>query len=132
MNTQKKQLFKASLVKYREAHMKEPIWFWVNLNTGTAISPKFSDSTEAERWFDTVVDIHSKTYDLLERTMYGKFYTLKGKIDIGNIISSKKANECTFDMDLEDDILSIKVLGINIEDARKRVEEYIEILEWLE
>lgn len=132
MNTKKKQLFKASLVKYRQENMPEPIWFWVNLNTGTPISPKFASSNEAEIWFDTIVDVHAKTYDLLERVMYGKFYTLKAKIDVGNLVSSRKANECTFDLHLEDDILSVKLLAISIEEARKRVEEYIEILKWIE
>lgn len=131
MDTKKKQ-FKACLIKYRQPDMKDSIWFWVNPGTGTAISPKFGDQAEAEKWFDDLVEIHTLTYDLLDRTKNGKFYNLKGRVDIGDLISSKKANECTFDLHLEDDILSVKVLGLNIDDARKRVKEYFEIQEWIE
>lgn len=112
--------------------MKEPVWFWVNATTGTTLSPHFDTQPEAEKWFDDVVSIHAETYDLLDRVMYGKFHYLRGKIDIGDMCSSTKVNDCPFDIHLEDDILVTEVLAPTIDDARKRVEEYFEILEWIE
>jgi hypothetical protein len=35
-------------------------------------------------------------------------------------------------MHLEDDILSLEVLATSFEHAKERVEEYFEILEWIE
>ena len=64
--------------------------------------------------------------------MKGKFYNLKGRIDVGDLFSSVKTDSCPFDLHLEDDILSIKVLALNVTDARKRASEYFEILEWIE
>lgn len=130
--TIKKQQIKANLIKYRDAHMTDPIWFWVNPSSGTTISPKFGTQEEAEEWFDSVVSIHNEATHLMDRIKNGKFYNLKGKIDIGDLISSKKANECPFDLHLEDDILETKVLAVSVNDARKRIEEYFEILEWIE
>lgn len=130
--TIKKQQIKAHLIKYRDTHDKEPIWFWVNPNSGATMSPKFGSQEEAEKWFDDVVEIHNITSDLMDRIKNGKFYTLKGRIDIGDLISSKKANLCPFDLHLEDDILEVKVLDTTIINARKRVKEYFEILEWIE
>lgn len=130
--TIKKKQFKAHLIKYRQADMEEPIWFWVNPNSGASLSPDFKTQKEAEKWFDDVVSIHNETYELLDRVKNGKFYTVKGKVDIGDVISSKKANECPFTLHLEDDILIVEVLATNITDARKRVSEFFEILEWIE
>ena len=131
MTLQKKQ-FKAALIKYRQTNMEEPVWFWVNPNSGTALSPKFETQQEAEKWFDTVVSIHTETYDFLDRIKNGRFYTLRGKIDVGDVISSKKANECPFTMHLEDDILTLEVLGTSFKHAKERAEEYFEILEWID
>lgn len=130
--TNKNKQFKAHLIKYRQADMVEPIWFWVNPSTGTTLSPKFATQEEAEQWFDDVIKIHNETYDLMNRIKNGRFYTVKGKVDIGDVISSKKANDCPFEVHLDDDILIIEVLATSIVDARSRVEEYYEILEWIE
>ena len=124
--------FKAHLIKYRQADMAEPVWFWVNPSTGSTLSPKFETQEDAEKWFDDVITIHNETYNLMDRIKNGKFYTLKGKVDIGDTISSKKANDCPFEVHLDDDILIIEVLATSIADARSRVEEYYEILEWIE
>jgi hypothetical protein len=132
MTTSKKKQFKAHLIKYRQADMVDPIWFWVNPSTGATLSPEFVSQQEAEQWFDDVVNIHNQTYTLIERVMKGKFYTLRGKVDVGDIISSKKANDCPFEVHLDDDILIIEVLGTSIDDAKTRVEEYYEILEWID
>ena len=87
---------------------------------------------EAEKWYDDVISIHTETYDFLDRIKNGTFYTVKGKVDIGGLISSKKANECPFTMQLEDDILELEILATSHTHARKRAEEYFEILEWID
>lgn len=130
--TTKKKAFSASLIKYMDKSMSEPIWFWVNTATGSALSPHFETQSEAEKWYDDLIEIHNQTYDLLTRCMKGKFYNLKGRIDVGDLFSSVKTDSCPFDLHLEDDILSIKVLALNVTDARKRASEYFEILEWIE
>jgi hypothetical protein len=131
MTVQKKQ-FKAALIKYRHTSMGEAVWFWINPNSGASLSPKFETQKEAEDWFDSVVDIHNETYDFLNRIKNGKFYTLKGRVDIGDVISSKKANDCPFTMHLENDILELEILATSFEHAKERAEEYFEILEWID
>lgn len=111
--------------------MKEPVWFWVNPSSGVSLSPQFNTQEEAEKWFDDVIEIHNETYDLIDRVKNGKFYSVSGKVDIGDLISSKKANECPFTLHLEDDILTAEVLAVSVNDAKERVEEYFEILEWM-
>lgn len=112
--------------------MEQPIWFWVNPSSGSTLSPDFNTQREAEKWFDDVVKIHNETYELMDRIKNGRFYTVKGKIDIGDVISSKKANECPFTLHLDDDILIVEVLATSKADARTRVGEFFEILEWVE
>lgn len=129
--SQNKQ-FKAHLIKYRQTDMKEPVWFWINPNSGSTLSPKFATQGEAENWYDTVIETHEISYNLLSRLKNGKFYRVFGKIDLGDVISSKKANECPFTLYLEDDILEVEVLAIDVEDAKNRVCEYFEILEWID
>jgi len=124
--------FKAHLIKYRQTDMKEPIWFWVNPSSGSTLSPKFATQGEAENWYDTVIETHEISYNLLSRLKYGKFYRVFGRVDLGDVISSKKANECPFTLYLEDDILEVEVLAIDVEDAKNRVCEYFEILEWID
>ena len=130
--TTKKRQFKAHLIKYRQADMQTPIWFWINPGSGVTLSPEFGTQIEAEKWFDDVVSIHNETFDLLDRVKNGKFYIVRGKVDLGDVISSKKANECPFTMHLEDDILSLEVLATTLADARERVEEFFDIIEWVE
>lgn len=112
--------------------MEEPIWFWINPTSGTSLSPEFKTQEEAEKWFDDVVTIHNETYELLDRVKNGKFYTVRGKVDVGDVISSKTANDCPFTLHLEDDILIVEVLATSISDARTRVSKFFEILEWIE
>jgi hypothetical protein len=130
MTTKSKQ-FKASLIKYRSADMKDAIWFWVNPTTGSTLSPEFKRQEDAEKWFDDVIKVHQETYNFMERCKSGKFFLIRGKVDVGDVISSKKANDCPFDMHLEDDIMVFEILGLDENDAKARVEEYFEILEWL-
>ena len=131
MTVQKKQ-FKAALIKYRQANMENAVWFWINPGSGAALSPEFETQEEAEVWFEGVVSVHEETYDFLDRIKNGRFYKVKGRIDVGDVISSKKANDCPFTMHLEDDILSLEVLATSFEHAKERVEEYFEILEWID
>lgn len=112
--------------------MEEPIWFWINPSSGSTLSPKFATQSEAENWYDTIITTHEESYNLLTRLKSGKFYRVFGRVDLGDVISSKKANECPFTLYLEDDILEVEVLAVDIEDARNRVSEYFEILEWID
>jgi hypothetical protein len=124
--------FEAHLIKYRQTDMKAPVWFWINPSSGSTLSPKFATQDEAENWYETIVTTHEETYNLLTRSKRGKFYKVFGRVDLGDVISSKKANECPFTLYLEDDILEAQVLAVDIEDARSRVSEYFEILEWID
>jgi hypothetical protein len=130
MTVQKKQ-FKAALIKYRQTDMESPVWFWINPSSGASLSPSFSTQEKAEAWFESIVTIHTETYDFLDRIKNGRFYIVKGRVDVGDVISSKKGNECPFTMHLDDDILSVEVLATSYRDAKNRVEEYFEILEWI-
>ena len=124
--------FEAHLIKYRQTDMKNPVCFWINPSSGSTLSPKFATQGEAENWYDTIIETHEQSYNLLTRLKNGKFYRVFGRVDLGDVISSKKANECPFTLYLEDDILEVEVLAIDIEDARNRVSEYFEILEWID
>jgi hypothetical protein len=131
MTVQKKQ-FKAALIKYRQANMENAVWFWINPGSGAALSPEFETQEEAEVWFEGVVSVHEETYDFLDRIKNGRFYKVKGRIDVGDVISSKKANDCPFTMHLEDDILELEILATSFKHAKERAEEYFEILEWID
>jgi hypothetical protein len=124
--------FEAHLIKYRQTDMRDPVWFWINPSSGSTLSPKFATQGEAENWYDRIITTHEESYNLLTRLKNGKFYRVFGRVDLGDVISSKKANECPFTLYLEDDILEVEVLAIDIEDARNRVSEYFEILEWID
>lgn len=131
MAKRKKSFFQAQLIMFRSKN-DECTWVWMNAETDNPISDIFYTREAAENWFDFVMGVHNETYSLMERLQRGKFYTVKGKVDVGDVISSKKANDCPFDMDLEDDMLIINLLAVDEDQARKRVEEYFEILEWVE
>jgi hypothetical protein len=131
MSVQKKQ-FKAALIQYKHKSDGKFIWFWINPNSGAELSPRFETRQDAEDWFDTVINIHEETYNFIDRIKNGNFYSVKGRIDIGDAISSKKANDCPFTMHLEDDILELEILATSYTHAKERAEEYFEILEWIE
>ena len=44
-----------NLVKYRDAHMADYIWFWVN-HSEEAISPSFNTEGEALEWLNEQID----------------------------------------------------------------------------
>ena len=131
MATKKKQ-FKAHLIKYRDPDDHSYLWFWINPNSGTTLSPHFTTQQDAEKWFDDIMVIHNETYDLLDRVKNGKFHIVKGRIDVGDTLSSVKSSLCPFTVHLEDDTIEIEVLATSVLDARKRVEVYFEILEWID
>ena len=128
----KKKLFKANLIKYKDPGSHNYLWFWINPTSGTIISPQFSSQKNAEKWFDDLMIIHNETYDLLDRVKNGMFYTVKGVIDVGDTLSSVRTGECPFTVHIEDDTIEIEVLATSVSDARKRVEGYFEILEWID
>lgn len=131
MTTKKKQ-FKAHLIKYRQTDGSKTLWFWVNPDSGNTISPYFQSQDSAEKWFDDLLIIHNETYDLIDRVKNGFFYTIKGRVDVGEVISSMSAADCPFTIHLEDDIIEAQVLAVSKADAKKRIENYFEILEWID
>ena len=131
MATKKKQ-FKAHLIKYRQTDGSKTLWFWVNPDSGNTISPYFQSQDSAEKWFDDLLIIHNETYDLINRVKNGFFYTIKGRVDVGEVISSMSAADCPFTIHLEDDIIEAQVLAVSKADAKKRIENYFEILEWID
>jgi hypothetical protein len=131
MTTSKKQ-FKAHLIKYRPTEGSKVFWFWVNPNSGTTISPYFNSQSSAESWFDDLLVVHNETCDLLDRVKNGSFYSIRGRVDVGEVISSMSAASCPFTIHLEDDIIEAEVLATSRADAKKRVEDFFEILEWIE
>lgn len=130
MTTKKKQ-FKAHLIKYKTDE-EGALWFWVNPNSSTRLSPYFDSQEDAEKWFDDVLIIHNETYDLIDRVKNGQFFTIKGRIDVGDVISSVKSGECPFTIHLDDDIIEVQVLATSKKEAKNRVEQYFEILEWID
>ena len=131
MTTKKKQ-FKAHLIKYRQTDGSKTLWFWVNPDSGNTISPYFQSQDSAEKWFDDLLIIHNETYDLIDRVKNGFFYTIKGRVDVGEVISSMSAADCPFTIHLEDDIIEAQVLAVSKADAKKRIENYFEILKWID
>lgn len=126
----KNQKFRAHLIKYRDAEMIEPVWFWINPSSGTTLSPEFKTQEQAERWFDGVIKIHNETYDFLSRIKDGKLYDLKGRIteDI-----NKKLDSCPFFVYIsQKNILHTTILALSEQDAKDRVEEYIDGIEWID
>lgn len=131
MTTNKKKQFRAHLIKYRLTENSSFMWFWVNPETGATLSPYFKTPDAAEAWFDDVLEVHNQTYNLIDRVKNGHFYTLRARVDIDEMLITPSTFECPFTIHLDDDIIEVEVLGTNIEDAKKRVEEYFEILEWV-
>lgn len=131
MTTNKKKQFRAHLIKYRLTENSSFMWFWVNPETGATLSPYFKTPDAAEAWFDDVLEVHNQTYNLIDRVKNGHFYTLRARVDIDEMLITPSTFECPFTIHLDDDIIEVQVLGTNIEDAKKRVEEYFEILEWV-
>lgn len=131
MTTKKKQ-FKAHLIKYRLTDSSKFLWFWVNPDSGTTISPYFKTSEAAEAWFDNILFIHNQTYDLIDRVKNGKFHMLRARVDVDEMLMTPKTFECPFTIHMEDDILQFEVLATSEDSAKQRIEEYFDILEWID
>jgi hypothetical protein len=123
----KSKPFSAQLVKYREATMETPVWFWVNPTTGTTLSPHFENQKDAEQWFDDVVKIHTETYNFLDRVKNGTIYNLKCRVK-----SPPSKTRYPFSFKYYNSVVSVSMLGVDIRDARSRIEPFFEIIEWLE
>jgi hypothetical protein len=131
MTTKKKQ-FKAHLIKYRTKDNSKFLWFWVNPESGSTLSPFFQTQELAEAWFDEILMVHNETYNLIDRVKNGKFYMIRARVDVEEMLTTPKTFECPFTIHLEDDIIDVEVLGVSLEDAKSRVEEYFDIIEWIE
>lgn len=122
----------AHLVKHRKADMPVAVWYWVNPMTGVKISAEFATKEEASRWFDDLVNIHNDTYDLLARSKDGEMYELKGIVEESGIYNRQKTKDCPFKFSISNCVLTISVLGMSKGDAKQRVEDYFDILSWIE
>ena len=96
--------------------------------TGAKLSPDFFTKEEADNWFEIVVDSHNDTYDLMNRTKEGKIFELKCKVSEAPI----RQKDCLIKYEVNGDILTINILGLNEEDAKNRVEEYFKVMSWIE
>ena len=107
--------------------METSIWFWINPSTGTTLSPHFENQKEAEQWFDDVVKIHKETYEFLDRIKNGSMYNLKCRVK-----NPPAKTRYPFPFKYYNFVVTVSILGVNIEDARSRIEPFFEIVEWLE
>lgn len=143
-----------TLMMYKEPKTGIESWFWMSTDTGKVLSPHFTIREDAENWFRTVDAIRTEATDLMVRTMYGKFYKMRARVPEsfhseyifmphkkGEHRSAfvqdgfHKPNTTKFQFPIKmmgDDTIEVIVLGKNLEDARKRVEEVIKIVEWIE
>ncbi len=131
MATFKDKQILAHLVRHNKANATLPVWYWINPMTGVKISPEFGLKDEADKWFNDLVDVHNDTYDLLNRMKQGKIFNLRAVVDATEVISSINAKKCPFKHQIKGDVLYIHLLGADLADARTRVEEYFDIIEWL-
>lgn len=128
--TEKKTKFQAALIKVKIG--KSYVWYWANPNTQSQISPEFFTQDAAEKWFDDIMYIHEETYDLIERSKKGEFYTVRGLVDMDKLFMNRKIEECPYLMYMTEEILEIIVLALNENDAKRRVENYIDDIQWID
>ena len=133
MTVQKKTL-KAHLIKYRDPHLQDYIWFWINPNTGNKISGDFFSQEEAEDWFREMVSIYDEATTLIKRAKDGRFFFLEGILEYTNV---EKNPNCPFYHKIEvsetgEKILTVKVLGKNLMDAKQRIEIFYDVRQWKE
>lgn len=128
MTVQKKTL-KAHLIKYREPYLEDYIWFWINPTTGNKISGDFLTQEDAEEWFREMVAIYDESVSLIKRAKDGSFYDLVGYLEDENVKINKN---CPFEHDIDGTLITVKVLGFDINDAKHRVETFYDIREWIQ
>lgn len=126
-----KRSFNASLIKYRDPESEQYVWFWVNSSSGGTISPSFNSRKDAEKWYDNILRIHFETIDLILRAKDGQFYKLRGRVDVEEMLMYTKNNKCPFRVFLEEDVITVDILARSEQEAKQRLLEYFEILEWL-
>jgi hypothetical protein len=116
------------LVKHKKADFPVPVWYWINPMTGAKLSPDFFTKEEADNWFEIIVVSHNETYELMGRTKDGKMFELKCRIP-EDALRDKK---CPYRYEIDGNVLSIIILGVNEDDAKNRVEEYFKVISWIE
>lgn len=124
-----KRTLKAHLIKYREPQLEDFIWFWINPTTGNKISGDFFTQEEAEEWFREMVSIYDESVTLIKRAKSGSFFRLVGVLEDANVT---KNQNCPFEHTIEGMLIGIKVLGLDLNDAKHRVETFYDIREWIE
>lgn len=121
-----KKYFTAHLIKYRDKELDDFVWFWINPKNGAKISGDFLTQEDAEFWWKEMMHVHTETMHLVKRAKDGSFYNLKAELNDGDVINQ----DCPFRSYLKDNILHITVLGLNLRDAKERVEKYYTIKKW--
>lgn len=133
MTVQKKTL-KAHLIKYREPYLEDYIWFWINPTTGNKISGDFLTQEDAEEWFREMVAIYDESVSLIKRTKDGQFFELEGYLEDQKVTINKN---CPFkhsirSLETGETVIHVKVLGMNENDAKHRVETFYDVREWIQ
>jgi hypothetical protein len=123
----KSSVISATLIKYRKNVYDDFSWFWIDSKSGAALSKHFETQEDAETWFNGMIAIHNETYSLLDRVMNGKMYTVSARVDL-----SAELPRCPYTSKYEDDMMHVTLLARNEEEAKKRVEQYYYVLEWVE
>lgn len=123
----KSSVISATLIKYRKTAYDDFSWFWIDSKSGAALSKHFETQDEAEEWFNGMIFIHNETYSLLDRVMNGRMYFMSARVDL-----SAKFPACPYPSNYEDDMMHVTVFARDEKEARKRVEQYFDVLEWEE
>ena len=87
---------------------------------------------DVEKWFDDVKMAHEETYDLIDRTKHGEFFTVRGIVDLEDLFMNHRISDCPYMMYMYDDIIEFIVLALNEDDAKRRVEKYIDNIYWVD
>lgn len=123
----KSSVISATLIKYRKTTYDDFSWFWIDSKSGAALSKHFESQDEAEEWFNGMISIHNETYSLLDRVMNGRMYFVSARVDL-----SAEFPKCPYPSKYEDDMMHVTVFARDEKEARKRVEQYFDVLEWEE
>jgi len=125
--SKKSSVISATLIKYRKNVYDDFSWFWIDSKSGVALSKHFESQEDAETWFNGMITIHNETYSLLDRVMNGRMYFMSAKVDL-----SAELPKCPYPSSYEDDMIHVTVFARDEKEARKRVEQYYQVLEWEE
>jgi hypothetical protein len=125
--SKKSSVISATLIKYRKNVYDDFSWFWIDAKSGAALSKHFESQEDAETWFNGMITIHNETYSLLDRVMNGGWHTVSARVDL-----SAELPRCPYTSKYEDDMMHVTLIARDKEEAKKRVEQYYQILEWEE